>query len=95
MKARDHNIPTRTTGQATEAGAQSFNNPQGFETEIPMSDTAADLHDVWVFFGMSNRGLQAVWDLCQGVDRQYYRQKLAEIADITRTMRRRTNGRTA
>ena len=29
MKARDHNIPTRTTGQATEAGAQSFNNPQG------------------------------------------------------------------
>ena len=29
MKLRDHHTPTRTTGQATEAGAQDLNNPQG------------------------------------------------------------------
>lgn len=94
MKACDHNIPTRTTGQAAEAGAQGLNNPQGVETLIPMSDTCADLHDIWLFLGMNDRRMQAVWDLCQGEDRRFYRQKVADIAEIARTMRRHTNGRT-
>ena len=71
--------------------APGLNNPQG--VEIPMSDTTADLHDIWLFLGMNDRRMQALWDLCQGENRRFYRQKVAELADITRTMRRHTNGR--
>ncbi len=35
MKARDHHISTRTTGQATEAGAQDLNNPQVGRDDFP------------------------------------------------------------
>ena len=92
---------TDAMGHAVHNGSQV--NPEGFKpqqsagVEIPMSDTSADLHDVWLFFGMAQHGVQAIWDLCRSVnpDHQYYRQKLAEAAEIARAMRHRTNGRTA
>ena len=86
---------TDARSQVKTEGAQGLNNPQGVETLIPMSDTCADLHDIWLFLGMNDRRMQAVWDLCRGDDCQYYRQKVADIAEIARAMRRRTKGRTS
>ena len=90
METRNHNRSAEHTGQPERA--PGLNNPQA--GEIPMSDTAADLHDIWLFLGMNDRRMQAVWGLCQGEDRRFYRQKVADIAEIARTMRRHTNGRT-
>ena len=89
------NTNTRTTAAESKTRGSRLNNPQVGEIEIPMSDTSADLHDIWLFFGMGQKRLQDLWDLCQGVDRHFYRQKVAEMAEIARTMRRHTNGRTS
>ena len=68
-----------------------ISNPQGVETRL--SDTAADLQIIRAFFGMSTNRMQNIWDLCRGDDRGFYRQKIALLAETTRTMRHRTNGR--
>ena len=72
-----------TTNQVNGEGAQ-VSASAGME--ISMSDTAADLHTIQIFFGMSASRLQALWDLCRGEDRAFYRQQVASLADITRTM---------
>ncbi|MHB1608963.1 MAG: hypothetical protein ACYCXX_10100 [Acidiferrobacter thiooxydans] len=64
-----------------------ISNPQGVETRL--SDTAADLQIIRAFFGMSTNSLQTLWDLCRGEDRAFYRQQVASLADITRSMRNR------
>ncbi len=75
-----------TTNPVNGEGAKGLSNPQG--VEIPLSDTAADLHIIQIMFGMSTRRLQALWDLCRGENRAFYRQQVASLADIMRTMRR-------
>ena len=82
-----------TTNPVNGEGAQGLSHPQG--VEIPLSDTAADLHIMQMMFGTSTRRLQALWDLCQGDDRLFYRQKVAEMAELTRILRRRMNEKTA
>ena len=91
METRNHNRSAEHKGKNREGSG----SPQSAGVEIPMSDTAADLHDIWIFFGMSQKRLQDLWDLCQGENCQFYRQKVAEAAEIARTMRRHTNGRTS
>ena len=48
-----------TTNQVNGEGAQ-VSASAGME--ISMSDTAADLHTIQIFFGMSASRLQALWD---------------------------------
>jgi hypothetical protein len=81
--------------------ARSPVNPEGFQpqqsagVEIAMFDTAADLHDIQMMFGMSQIRLQILWDLCRSVnpDHQFYRHKMAEVAEIAQTLRKRINRR--
>ncbi len=89
------NTNERNTDARSQVKTGGLKPQQSAGVEIPMSDTAADLHDIWLFFGMSQKRLQDLWSLCQSVDRRFYRQKVAEAAEIARTMRRRENGRTS
>ena len=75
----EHTSPVNGEGAQASASAG---------VEIPLSDTAADLHTIQIFLGMSANRLQVLWDLCRGEDRAFYRQQVASLADITRTMRR-------
>ena len=92
MNANSRNRMPEHTSPVNGEGAQASASAR---VEIPMSDTAADLHTIQIFFGMSANRLQALWDLCQGNDRMFYRQKVAEMAELTRILRRHTNGRSA
>ena len=84
-----------TNERNTDARGQV--NPEGFkpqqsadvqtQTLIPMSGTAADLQAIRAFLGMSTNSLQTLWNLCRGENRAFYRQQVASLADITRTMR--------
>ncbi len=75
--------PAHTTNPVNGEGAQASASA---EVEIQMSDTAANLHTIQIFFGMSANRLQALWDLCRGEDRVFYRRQVASLADITRTI---------
>ena len=79
------NTNSRKQDARNQTEGSGFNNPQ--VVEIRLSDTAADLQIIRAFFGMSTNSLQTLWNLCRGESRAFYRQQVASLADITRTMR--------
>lgn len=84
MKTHERKTDARSQVKTEEAQASAS---AGVETRL--SDTAADLQTIRIFFGMSTNSLQTLWDLCRGEDRAFYRQQVASLADITRSMRNR------
>ncbi|MDA8190524.1 MAG: hypothetical protein M0Z68_03360 [Gammaproteobacteria bacterium] len=84
MKTHERKADTRGQGKTEEAQTSASAG-----VEARLSDTAADLQIIRAFFGMSTHSLQTLWDLCRGEDRAFYRQQVASLADITRSMRNR------
>ena len=93
------NTNERKTDARSPVQTEGFKPQQsaGGETTVAMFDTCADLHDVQMMFGMSQIRLQVLWGLCCSMnpDHQFYRHKMAEVAEIAQTLRQRINRRTS
>jgi len=88
IEGRTAHATRHTAGNGNQVNGEGAQASASAGVEIPLSDTAADLHAIQIFLGMSANRLQALWDLCRGENRAFYRQHVALLADITRTMHR-------
>lgn len=80
MKARDHNFSTRTTGQATEAGAQSLNNPQGVDDFPTLPATDKCLRAIARFLPQGEADdITAIY--CMSIRRAEYRRAVIAMAE--------------